>query len=173
MLDSVLITRDNQPMGLDRTRSPAVVRQGKAAASSLGSSGRGQLKIFNRPDCDAGYALIESSHPVGEPRIRDHVHARHEETFLDLEVAYQVRLGDGIVVANTGDYVFVRRDTPHTYRNVGPAQATMHSIISPADGINLLIELGALSAPGFGTNDELVALHARDSTVLVEPLTNW
>ncbi|MGI8682480.1 MAG: cupin domain-containing protein, partial [Mycobacteriales bacterium] len=90
---------------------------------------RARLKLYNQPAGDPGYALVEGSHPAGEPRIRDHVHARHEETFLVLEGEYQVRLGGKVAVAGAGDYVFVPRGTPHSYRNVGPGPARVLNIM--------------------------------------------
>lgn len=159
-------------MEIDVIRHPTVVRQGSSEGAPLGTSGRARLKIFNQPGRDAGYALIEGSHPIGEPRIRDHVHKRHEETFLVLEGQYEVRLGQDIVVVATGDYVFVPRGTPHTYRNAGPAPARVLNIISPPDGVQLLAELGALA----GTNiDEtlLAEIHSRHAASLAAPLPGW
>ena len=138
----------------------------------LGSSGRARLRLYNQPAGDTGYALIEGSHPAGEPRIRDHVHARHEETFLVLEGEYKMRLGDEVVIASAGDYVFVPRGTPHSYRNVGPGPGRMLNIMSPADGVELLVELAALA--GETVEEEvLTEVHARHSAVLVNPLPGW
>lgn len=75
-------------------RHATVVRHRSDDGTPLGSSGRARLKVLNQPGNDAGYALLEASHPPGEPRIRDHVHAHHEETFVVLEGQYEVRLGD-------------------------------------------------------------------------------
>jgi quercetin dioxygenase-like cupin family protein len=159
-------------VGIEVTRNPVVVRRGTTDGTPLGSSGRARLKVYNQPQGDTGYALIEGSHPAGEPRIRDHVHARHEETFLVVEGEYQMRLGDEVVIAHAGDYVFVPRGTAHSYRNLGPGSARMLNIMSPADGVELLVELGALAG---GTVEEgvLTEVHARHSAVLVDPLPGW
>lgn len=144
------------------TRQPTVVRQGSSDGVPLGTSGRARLKILNQLGNDGGYALIEGSHPVGEPRIRDHLHMRHEETFVVLEGQYQVRLGQDIVVVSAGDYVFVPRGTPHTYRNTGPVPARVLNIISSPDGVQLLAELGALAE-----------IHSRHAASLAKPLSGW
>ena len=159
-------------VNIEVTRRPVVVRRGTTDGTPLGSSGRARLKVYNEPDGDSGYALIEGSHPAGEPRIRDHVHARHEETFLVVEGHYQMRIGDEVVVANAGDYVFVPRGTAHTYRNLGPAPGRVVNIMSPADGAELLVELGAL-AGGPVSDEVLTEIHARHSAVLVDPLPGW
>ena len=159
-------------MELGATRQPTIVRQGSAAGAPLGTSGRARLKILNQSGNDAGYALIEASHPVGEPRIRDHLHTRHEETFVVLEGQYEVRLGQTIVVVVAGDYVFVPRGTPHTYRNAGPAPARVLNIISPPDGVQLLTELGALA--GTSIDETLLAeIHSRHAASLATPLPDW
>lgn len=159
-------------MGLEVMNTPTVVRQQAIGGTPLGSSGRARLKVYNPPEGGTGYALVEGSHPAGEPRIRDHVHTRHEETFLVLEGEYQLRLGDDVVLAGEGDYVFVPRGTVHTYRNLGPSPGRMLNIMSPADGVKLLVELGAL-AGGTVTDRVLTEVHARHSAVLVDPLPGW
>jgi len=159
-------------MELHATRQPTIVRQGSLDGASLGTSGRARLRICNQPGNDGGYALIEARHPVGEPRIRDHLHNRHEETFVVLEGQYRVRLGQDIVVVAAGDYVFVPRGTPHTYHNAGPAPARVLTIISPPDGVQLLAELGALA--GTSIDEALLAeIHSRHAASLATPLPDW
>ncbi|MEP6851621.1 MAG: cupin domain-containing protein [bacterium] len=158
-------------MAIDVTRDPVVVRRATIGGMPLGSSGRGRLKLYNQPEGDTGYAVIEGNHPAGEPRIRDHVHVRHEETFFVVAGKYRIRLGDEVIMAGAGDYVFVPRGTAHTYCNLGPEPATMVNIMSPADGVELLIELGALG--GAVDEDVLTQIHQRHSAVLVDPLPGW
>src|SRR5215218_5198592 len=151
------------------TTHPVVVRAGTDDGTALGSSGRARLKIYNQLGGESGYAVMEGSHAAGEPRIPDHVHSRHDETFLVLDGEYQIRLGDEVVVARRGDYVFVPRGTAHSYRNLGPAEARVVNIMSPADGVQLLAELGALAGRS-GPNQALAEIFARHSAALVDPL---
>ena len=159
-------------MGMQPTTGPVVIRAGDVFGRSLGSSGRGRLKILSQRPAETGYALIEASHPIGQPVIRDHVHATHDETFVVVDGQYQIRLGDDIVEAVSGDCVYVPRGIPHTYTNRGPEPARILSIISPADGVELLAELGALTGAELREED-LAKLLARHHTVLVEPLRAW
>ncbi len=159
-------------MQSDPTQQPLVVRGGSTDGTPLGSSGRARLKILNQPGDEGGYAVVEGSHPLDEPRIRDHVHLRHEETFLVLEGQYEVRVGQDIVVAAAGDLVFVPRGTPHTYRNTGPTPARLLNIISPSDGVELLAELGAYAGSGID-EARLAEIHARHAARLVSPLPGW
>ena len=80
-----------------------------------------------------------------------------------------MRLGDEVIIARVGDYVFVPRGTAHTYCNLGPEPAKMVNIMSPADGVELLIELGALPG-GAVDEDVLTPIHERHAAVLVDPL---
>lgn len=171
-LDGLYVARHGVSVDIDVTRGPTVVRDGTAGGAPLGTSGRGRLKVYNRPDGEGGYALIEARHGHGEPSIRDHVHLQHEETFVILEGQYQVRLGDDIIAVEAGDYVFIPRGTAHTYRNPGPATARVLNIISPADGAELLVELGAL---GGGVVDETLLddVFARHGVLAANPLPAW
>ncbi len=153
------------------SRLPAVILAGDGSGALLGSSGRGRLKVLNRWPGESGYALIEASHPAGEPMIRDHIHTRHDETFVVLEGQYDIRLGDDIVEAGPGDTVYVPRGTPHTYNNRGPGAARILNIISPGSGVALLAELGARAAPL--SEYEMTQLQARHHTVPVAPLPAW
>lgn len=156
----------------ESSQAPKVIRCGSSEGTPLGTSGRARLKVLNEPGDGTGYALIEGSHPSGEPRIRDHVHLRHEESFVVLEGQYQVRLGQDIVVADAGDYVFIPRGTPHTYRNAGTNDARLLNIMSPSDGVQLLAELGALA--GMKVDEALLAeIHSRYDARLVAPLLEW
>ncbi len=159
-------------MDFEVAREPTVVRQGSGHGAPLGTSGRARLKILNEPAPDGGYALIEGRHPVGEPRIQDHIHTRHEETFLVLDGQYEVRLGQDVVMVAAGDYVFVPRGTPHTYRNPGPAPSRVLNIISPPDGLQLLAELAALA--GTSVDEKLLSeIHSRHAASMVTPLSGW
>ncbi len=71
-----------------------------------------------------------------------------------------------------GDYVFVPRGTPHTYRNAGPLPARVLNIMSPPDGVQLLAELGAFAKTSI---DEtfLAEIYSRHAASLVKPLPGW
>ncbi|MBA3233881.1 MAG: cupin domain-containing protein [Propionibacteriales bacterium] len=159
-------------MPIESTSGPVVVGAGEDGGAPLGSSGRARLKVVNRPPGEPGYAIVEAVHPSGEPRIRDHIHARHDETFMVIEGEYEVRLDDKIVTAGAGDYVFVPRGTAHTYRNAGAQPARVVNIISPADGVDLLAELGALASAALEPT-ALAELHRRHSATVVDPLPDW
>lgn len=158
--------------GRQPTSGPVVMPAGSDSGLSLGSSGRGRLKVVNRWPGETGYTLIEASHPVDGPIIRDHVHHRHDETFVVLDGHYRVRIGADVVEAGPGDTIYLPRGTPHTYVNRGPGPARILNIISPADGVELLADLGALSGATV-SEAEMTHLMARHHTVPVAPLPGW
>ena len=56
-----------------------------------------------------------------------HVHDTHDEYFYILEGSVTARVGDTIVVLNSGDFAFGPRAVPHGYRvsDAGPARLLM------------------------------------------------
>lgn len=159
-------------MELTATPGPQVIRSGDQGGMPMGTSGRGRLKVFTTHPGGAGYALLEASHPAGLPRIADHIHLRHDETFVVLEGEYDVRLGDEILLARAGDYVFIPRGTTHTLRNATSTTARIMTVMGPADGAGLIAELGALAGAPIEP-DLLAEIHARHGAVLVAPLPAW
>ena len=159
-------------MTFEGTTRPFVARVADPSGIPLGTSGRGRLRVYTQWPDETGVALVDGVHPPGEPRIRDHVHNRHDETFVVLEGTYQVRMDDDILTASSGEIVFVPRGTVHTFRNLGPASGRMLNVISPADGAELLREL-AEKLPAGLSEAELIEIHRRHGAVLVDSLAAW
>ena len=159
-------------MTFEATTRPAVARTGDQSGVPLGTSGRGRLRVYTQAPGETGVAVVDGVHHPGEPKIRDHVHTRHDETFVVMEGTYRVRADDEVLTAERGDIVFVPRGTAHTFRNVGTSPARMLNVISPADGAELLRELAAKSAAGL-SEAELAEIHSRHGAVLVETVPDW
>jgi len=77
------------------------------------------------------YFIMEATVPRdgGPP---PHIHRNEEECFYVLEGQLEIRLGDRMISASTGDFVHVPRGTVHCFRNVGTALARTLLIFSPA-----------------------------------------
>jgi mannose-6-phosphate isomerase-like protein (cupin superfamily) len=157
---------------LDASTEPVVVREGDQSGVPFGSSGRGRLRIYTQRPEETGFALVDAAHQPGEPKIRDHVHSRHDETFIVLRGIYEIRLGHEIVTAQPGEVVFVPRGTPHTFRNAGISPSRMLNLVSPADGVELLRELAELML-NEPTEEALIEVHQRHDAALVDPLIGW
>ena len=78
-----------------------------------------------------GLTAIEGVSAPGEgPPL--HVHGEQDEFIHVLEGTYTVKLGDDLIEAPPGSFVFIPRDTPHTWQNVGDGPARFLAALIPA-----------------------------------------
>jgi quercetin dioxygenase-like cupin family protein len=91
-------------------------------------------------DTDGAYAIIEEHLPRGSAPPR-HVHTREEEAFLILDGRVTFWRADERLEASAGDFVFLPRGVPHTFR-VESDVAHMLNIVSPAGLETFFSELG-------------------------------
>ena len=88
----------------------------------------------------------------GPPR---HRHTREDEAFYVLEGQYEFRVGEQVIPASVGSFLFAPRGIPHTYKNVGATPSRHITIISPGGLEKFFEELAALgkelptSDPGY------------------------
>jgi quercetin dioxygenase-like cupin family protein len=82
-------------------------------------------------DTSGAYSILES---VVQPSTgpEPHRHSREEEGFYILEGQYEFRVGNQIIKAGPGDFLFAPRGIPHTYKNVGTTASRHLTIISPS-----------------------------------------
>jgi len=129
----------------------------KQQASLIGRarSRRGEpLKIFDDviyvklsgQETGGRYALLEDVTPAGCGTPL-HVHHREDEGFYVLEGDYLFEADGKLVEAHTGDFVFVPRDIPHRFRNVGKTTGTLLLTLEPAGLENFFEELSAVAGP--------------------------
>lgn len=92
------------------------------------------------------YSLIENvTPPGGGPPL--HVHHREDEGFYILEGDYLFEADGKRLEAHAGDFVFIPRDTPHRFRNIGTTTGTMLLTLEPA-GLEIFFEeLAAIPGP--------------------------
>ncbi len=113
----------------------------------------GQGVTFRLSGEDTGGAFSIVEHPV-EPGtlVPPHMHTNEDEYSYVLEGEFGVRIGDRIVHATPGTYVFKPRGIPHTFWNPGADMARLIEIISPA-GFERFLEEAAASIEGRGGVD--------------------
>ena len=94
-------------------------------------------------DTGGSLAVIEGSfQPTsGAPA---HVHRQHEETFYVLSGEFLFHLGTQTVRATAGTFVFVPRDVPHAFENVGKGQGRILGILTPGGYEQFFEELAHL-----------------------------
>lgn len=104
----------------------------------------GSLAVIKATAADTGglMTIIEVTEPPGfEGPL--HVHHREDEGFWLLEGDATFEVGDAIIEAHAGDYVFGPRDIPHRY-TVGDAGCRLLFIMTPGGFEDLVI---AMSEP--------------------------
>jgi mannose-6-phosphate isomerase-like protein (cupin superfamily) len=73
-----------------------------------------------------------------------HIHHQHEETFYVLEGEFLFQMGDQSVKATAGTFVFVPRDVPHAFENVGNQAGKILGIMTPGGYEKFFEELAQL-----------------------------
>ena len=104
----------------------------------------GTLAVVKATAADTGsqMTIIEITEPPGAEGPL-HVHHREDEGFWLLEGDATFEVGDTVIEAHAGDYVFGPRDIPHRY-TVGDTGCRMLFIFTPGGFEDLLI---AMSEP--------------------------
>jgi quercetin dioxygenase-like cupin family protein len=78
-----------------------------------------------------GLTVIEGVSAPGEgPPL--HVHREQDEFIYTLEGTFRVRLGDDLIEALPGSFVFIPRNTSHTWQNIGDGLARFVATLTPA-----------------------------------------
>ncbi len=74
---------------------------------------------------------ITTAAPAGGPP--PHVHTNEDEAFFILEGEMEFVLGDQIVPAPVGSFIWAPRNVVHQFRNVGSTPARMITLVTPAN----------------------------------------
>jgi hypothetical protein len=77
-----------------------------------------------------------------------HTHTREDEHSWVIEGEIGMQLGDKVITARPGDFVFKPRDVPHAFWNATDKPARMLEIISPAGFERYFAEIAPLLNTG-------------------------
>jgi len=88
---------------------------------------------------------LETTPPHGGLPL--HVHHREDEAMYILEGEFEIQSGDQVLAAGAGTFVFLPRDVPNRYRNVGDTPGRFLQITSPA-GFEELVRRTSLVMSG-------------------------
>ena len=86
-----------------------------------------------------------------------HVHRVQEETFYVIEGECEWQVGDRLVRAAPGTYLFIPPGVPHDIRNASDRPARMLMTVSPPGHEHYFEELAKLAAPGRAPDAEAIA----------------
>jgi quercetin dioxygenase-like cupin family protein len=100
-----------------------------------------------------------------------HVHRVQEETFYVLDGTCEWQIGDRVVTASRGAYVFIPPGVPHDIRNPGDQTARLLMTISPPGHERYFQGLAGLTAHGRPQPEALAALRRRFDTEQISTLT--
>ena len=132
---------------------------------------RGQPMAFLVTGEDTRHtSMFEWTIPTGFATGR-HVHRVQEETFYMLEGACEWHVGDDLVRATPGTYLFIPPGVPHNITNVSDKPARVLMTVSPPGHERYFEELAKLTASGTADRKVISELRARFDTDQLSALT--
>ncbi len=108
-----------------------------------------------------GFSLVEHPMPPRHLAAPLHRHSREDEYSYVVEGTMGAILGDEVVYAEVGDFVFKPREQWHTFWNAGDEPARILEIIAPGGFEHFFDELGDLVRTGEPDPGALAELSAR------------
>lgn len=99
----------------------------------------------------------------------EHVHDEVDESFFVLDGAFEFKLGDEVLVAEAGTFVFVPRGTNHTWRNATLRRSRMLLTYVPGGMQSFFAEASPLMHQEHPDPAELDAVNERHATHVVGP----
>lgn len=143
-----------------QSTSTTISAEGRASVD-LGGFG----VVWKIEGAEAGERFSVVHHPLAPRALAAplHRHTREDEYSYVLEGTLGALLGDEVVTAGPGTWVFKPRDQWHTFWNAGDTRCEIIEIISPAGFENFFRELPEVFASGdLGRMAELCRRYALD-----------
>jgi mannose-6-phosphate isomerase-like protein (cupin superfamily) len=114
---------------MDR-KSLVILDAGGGTAIQSPTGGRGKIKV-GADDTAGSLTIYESLRPAGDPG-GPHLHKHQfDEAFYVLEGEYTFQVGERLVKAATGGFVYIPGGTIHTFRHSGDGDGRMLTVCSP------------------------------------------
>jgi mannose-6-phosphate isomerase-like protein (cupin superfamily) len=128
----------------DHTQGPRKLGPDEGKAVDLGTVGVRFMAWME----ETGGALSVVEHPIGPRALCApyHRHSREDEYSYVLEGEMGALLGDEVVYASAGDFVFKPREQWHTFWNAGDEPCRILEIIVPGGFEHYFDEMAALVA---------------------------
>jgi quercetin dioxygenase-like cupin family protein len=104
-------------------------------------------------DTDGALGAVEVASPRGSvPPL--HVHHREDEAFYIVEGAYSVFVGDDVIEASPGTWVWGPRDVPHGYQ-INSERGRHLSLTMPAGFEEFFEEVSTIATPSADPRNEM------------------
>ena len=141
------------------TEAAKVVGPQDGKAGFLGSIG--VRFMIDGAETDQGFSLVEHPLPPRALAAPLHRHTREDEYSYVVEGRMGAILGDDVVYAEVGDFVFKPREQWHTFWNAGDEPCRILEIIAPAGFERFFEELVDLGGVANVAPEQLAELNAR------------
>jgi mannose-6-phosphate isomerase-like protein (cupin superfamily) len=141
------------------TTAPKILGPKDGDLDFLGSIGARHLA--DGDETGGGLSVVEHPMPPRALAAPVHRHTREDEYSYVLEGRMGALLGDEVVIAEAGDFVFKPRNQWHTFWNAGDEPARILEIIAPAGFEQFFRELAALGGPAEAAPEQLAELSQR------------
>lgn len=98
-------------------------------------------------ETNGGFAFWEAEIPLqGGPGL--HLHKGEDEAYYVLEGELEVFDGERTITVSAGSFVYIPRETPHGFKNVGESPCKMLILVTPARLANIFFEIGQPARAG-------------------------
>jgi mannose-6-phosphate isomerase-like protein (cupin superfamily) len=128
----------------DASQGPRSLGPADGKAIDLGTLGV-RFMVWGE-ESGGGFSLVEHPIPPRHLCAPLHRHSREDEYSFVVEGRMGAQLGDDVVYADVGDFVFKPRDQWHTFWNAGDTPCRILEVISPAGFEHFFDELGSGAA---------------------------
>ena len=120
---------DGQAMSHDGMR-PFALAPGEGTSVENPTGGFTTFKAVSEQS-GGGLTVIEGVSAPGEgPPF--HMHREQDEFIYTLDGTFRVRLEDDLIEVLPGSFVFIPRNTPHTWQNIGDGPSRFIATLAPA-----------------------------------------
>jgi mannose-6-phosphate isomerase-like protein (cupin superfamily) len=151
-------TTQDELIRFDASQGPRIIGPDEGTAVDLGSVGVRFLAWTE--ETGGGFSLVEHPIPPKTLVAPVHIHEREDEYSFVLEGRMGAKLGDDVVYAEAGDFVFKPREQWHTFWNPDDAPCRILEIIAPGGFEHFFYEVASLMAGEFDP-ETLVEVGAR------------
>ena len=153
---------------LARMSNPFIVQPGAGRLLDLGNFEAVILAAAD--DTDDGFTLMQtqSEPPDFGPPL--HLHRDAAEAFFVLEGAYLMFIEDDQELCPPGTFVYVPRNTPHTFKVVSEMPGKKLNLFTPAAMVGYFEELAQAEAAGAVTPELLHEIAARNNLEVLGPV---
>jgi mannose-6-phosphate isomerase-like protein (cupin superfamily) len=160
---SKMSAQTQPPTRFDASQGPRKIGPSDGKLVDLGSIGSRFMAWTE--ETGGGFSLVEHPMPPRHLAVGLHKHSREDEYSYVIEGRMGAILGDDVVYAEAGDFVFKPREQWHTFWNAGDEPCRILEIISPGGFEHYFDELGELVA---APQPDLAAMEALNERYGIE-----